>query len=308
MTEPPGDRHAIPFVDAHIHLWDLDRLSYPWLTPPFSDEGVAGSVAPIARTYLPDDYRAETARWNVVGAVHVDAGAAPADALAETQWLQGIADEPGGQGLPNAIVAFVALDSPDAERLIEQHGAYRNVRGVRHIVNWHANPFYSYTPLDLLTKPAWEKGYSALGRHGLSFDLQAYPAQIEAAARIARRNPDVPVILNHAGMPLMREPDGWADWRRSVRHLAALPHASAKISGFGIMDHGWTVESIRPYVLETIELFGVDRCMFASDFPTDRLYAGLDQVLDAYHAIVADFTFAEREALFASNARRIYRL
>lgn len=302
------DPHAIPFLDAHIHLWDLDRLSYPWLTPPFADDGVAGSVEPIAKTYLPADYRAETARWTVVGAVHVDAGAAPADALAETRWLQEMADAPAGDGLPSAIVAHVPLAAPEAERLIAEHAAHPRVRGVRHIVNWHADPFYSYTSLDLLASPAWERGYAALGRHGLSFDLQAYPAQLDTAASIARRNPDVPVILNHAGMPLVNEAGGQAEWRRTMRHLAAVPHASAKISGFGIIDHDWTVESIRPYVLETIEMFGTDRCMFASDLPTDRLYADIDRVLDAYHAIVADFTRAEREALFADNARRIYRL
>ena len=102
MTHAVDDT-AIPFVDAHIHLWDLARLRYPWLTPPFADDGPNGSVEPIASTYLPADYRREMARWNVVGAVHVDAGADPADALAETEWLEGLAE---ADGLPTGIVAF----------------------------------------------------------------------------------------------------------------------------------------------------------------------------------------------------------
>ncbi len=298
--------HDIPFLDAHLHLWDLDHLSYPWLTPPFSDGGVAGSVEAIATSYRPDDYRAETTRWNVIGAVHVDAGAVAEDALAETRWLQALADE--GDGLPQAIVAYVPLDAPDAAELIAQHAQYANVRGVRQIVNWHANPFYSYTPLNLLADPAWERGYAALARHGLSFDLQAYPGQIDTAARIALRNPDVPMILNHAGMPLVHEPDGYAQWRRNMRKLAEVPHASVKLSGFGIVDHAWTIDSIRPYVLEAIEMFGTDRCMLASDFPTDRLYADLDRVLGAYHAILSDFSDDEKRALFAGNAARLYRI
>jgi len=71
----------VPFVDAHVHLWDLGRPRYPWLTPPFAVDGPNGSVEAIACTYLPAEYRAEMARWNVVGAVHVDAGAHPDDAL-----------------------------------------------------------------------------------------------------------------------------------------------------------------------------------------------------------------------------------
>jgi len=70
----------------------------------------------------------------------------------------------------------------------------------------------------------------------------------------------------------------------------------------------WTIEQMRSYVLETIELFGTDRAMFASDFPTDKLFGGFDQHLDAYNAIVADFSDDERRALFAGNANRLYRL
>ena len=61
----------IPFVDAHIHLWDLNHIRYDWLSPPFSDEGPNGSVEAIAQDYGVAQYRADLARWNVVGAVHV---------------------------------------------------------------------------------------------------------------------------------------------------------------------------------------------------------------------------------------------
>ena len=57
---------ALPFVDAHIHLWDLTRIRYPWLTPPFDDNGPNGSVEAIAHTYLLDDYLADAKAWNVV--------------------------------------------------------------------------------------------------------------------------------------------------------------------------------------------------------------------------------------------------
>src|SRR3546814_17248063 len=75
----------MPFVDAHVHLWDLSRLHYPWLTPPFADDGPNGSVEAIARNYLLDDYLADAARWNVVGLVHIDAGADASAAIAETE-------------------------------------------------------------------------------------------------------------------------------------------------------------------------------------------------------------------------------
>lgn len=292
----------LPFVDAHVHLWQLDRLRYPWLTPPFDDDGPNGSVAAIARDYTLADYRMELGDWDVRGIVHVDAGAHPQDALAETRWLQGVAD---AEGMPNAIVAFADLSDPHVGDLLAAHAAHPNVRGIRHIVNWHADPRRSYTPRDVTRDDAWARGFAQLARHGLGFDLQAYPGQFPALASLIARHPEVPVIVNHLGMAV---PGEWDAWRAGMRALATLPNVAVKISGVGFTMRPWSVAGIRPYVLEAIALFGTDRAMVASDLPTDRLFGTVADHLDAYAAITADFTDAERRALFAGNADRIYRL
>lgn len=300
-----GDDTAIPFVDAHIHLWDLTRLRYPWLTPPFADDGPNGSVEPIASTYLPADYRREMARWNVVGAVHVDAGAAPADALAETEWLEGLAE---ADGLPTGIVAFAALDDPEVETVLAAHARHPRVRGIRHIVNWHADPQRSYTPRDVTQDDAWQRGFAALARHGLSFDLQCYPGQMPAMAALAARHPEVPVIVNHAGMAVLSDADGHDEWRRGLTALAACPQVAVKLSGFGFARRDWDAAFVRDTVRTVIDLFGPERAMVASDLPTDRLFGAIDAQMEACHAAVIDLGDSDRRALFAGNANRIYRL
>ena len=297
MTERP------PFVDAHVHLWDLSHIRYPWLMPPFAEDGPNGSVEPIAKDYGLDDYLADARGWDVRGIVHVDAGADPTDALKETDWLQAMAD---ARGRPSAIVAFAALDDPEVEALLAAHAERRSVRGIRHIVNWHPDPARTYTPRDVTGDEAWAAGFALLGKYGLSFDLQAYPGQFPGLAPLLERHPEVPVMINHAGM--MVGESGRGEWRAGMRALAAIPHVAVKISGIGFTFRPWTIEQMRSYVLETIELFGTDRAMFASDFPTDKLFGEFDQHLDAYNAIVADFSDDERRALFAGNANRLYRL
>jgi predicted TIM-barrel fold metal-dependent hydrolase len=292
----------LPFVDAHVHLWDLDRIAYPWLTPPFSDDGPNGSVEGIARTYLLDDYLADASGWDVRGIVHVDAGAEPAAALAETEWLQGIAD---ARGMPNAIVAFAALDDPDVESLLAAHAAHENVRGIRHIVNWHADPRRTYSPRDVTQNEAWQRGFALLGAYQLSFDLQAYPGQFPALAKLIARHPEVQVIVNHSGMAV---PGEWDEWRSGMTALAALPNVATKLSGMGFTHRPWRLDQIRPYLLEAIELFGTDRAMFASDFPTDKLFGSFAGHLDAYADVTSDFGEHERRALWGRNADRIYRL
>jgi predicted TIM-barrel fold metal-dependent hydrolase len=295
----------LPFIDAHVHLWDLKRIRYPWLMPPFGDDGPNGSVEPIARTYLLPDYLADADGWDVRGIVHIDAGAVPEAALDETDWLQDMAD---AEGMPNAIIAFAALDDPGVETLLKAHVQRKNVRGIRHIVNWHADPGRTYTPRDVTRDEAWQRGFSLLGKYGLSFDLQAYPAQFPGLAELIERHPEVPVIVNHCGMMVPGDPDGRAEWRAEMKALAGLANVSVKISGIGFAYRPWNLEQARGYVRDTIDIFGTHRAMIASDVPTDKLFGSFDRHLQAYRTITADLTPPEQRALFAGNANRIYRL
>jgi len=294
-----------PFIDPHVHLWNLSHIRYPWLMPPFNEDGPNGSVEPIASDYGLDDYLADAGDWDVRGIVHIDAGAHPDDALRETEWLQAMADR---SGMPNGIIAFAALESPTLEGLLGAHVAHPNVRGIRHIVNWHPDPQRSYSPADITTSDEWMRGFGLLAKYGLSFDLQAYPGQLAHLAGLIAKHPDIQVIIDHTGMAIPGDAHGWAVWRNGLAALAALPNVAVKISGMGFTWRPWNIDQARPYVLETIDLFGADRAMFASNFPTDRLFGSFDRHLGAYDAITFDFSADERLALFAGNANRLYRL
>lgn len=290
------------FVDAHVHLWKLDHLRYPWLTGPFDANGPNGSVEPIAHDYLPDDYRKDAAGYNVVKAVHIDAGAHPDDAIGETRWLQNLADH---DGFPSAIVAYAALNDLNLDAHLAEYVQSPNVRGIRHILNWHPDPARTYTPKNLFDDPQLATGYALLAKHNLSFDLQIYPNQMQAAYQLAKNQDDIPLILNHMGMPVDADR---TQWRAGMQALAQLPQAAVKISGFGFFDRQWTTESVRPLVLDVIAWFGADRVLFASDFPTDKLFNSYGRALDAYDAITQDFTTSERDNMFGQNAERIYRI
>lgn len=293
-------------VDPHVHLWDLSRDRYAWLQDEPLPNNPAGDMSPIAhRNYLLQDYRADTEGWRVDKIVHVECGMPRSRQLAETEWLEGLADTVGA---PQGIVAGADLLDPELDALLDAHAAHPRVRGVRQIVCWHADPLKTYQPRDLLPDPTWVRGLGKLARHGLSFDLQLYPGQMATAAIIAARNPDVPLIVNHAGLPTDRNADGMARWRQGLRLLAAQPQVSIKISGLGITDRAWSVDSIRPIVLECIEAFGVERCMFASDFPVEKVHGSFDAFFSAFSAVTADFTDDERDRLFARNAEAIYRI
>lgn len=292
------------FVDAHMHMWDLDLIKYPWLSPPFV-EGPAGVTESIAHNYGLKDYQAESAKWNVRAIVHVEAGAAAGDALRETEWLQASSDV---TGLPQAIVAFAALNDPRIESLLEAQAAHKNVRGIRHIVGWHPNPRISYSARDLTGDPQWQAGFSLLRKFDLSFDLQAYPSQFLNLAELIARHPETVVVLNHLGMPVLDDEDGQKLWITGTKELASLPNVFIKLSGVGFIHRSWTIEAIRPWLLRAIEFFGPQRCLLASDFPTDRLFGDFDTHLNAYMRILSEFSEDERDDICAGNAARVYRI
>jgi predicted TIM-barrel fold metal-dependent hydrolase len=295
-------------IDSHHHLWDLEANAYPWLqleTPPAI---FIGDVSPIMRPYRLDAFLTDSAGQGLVKSVHVEAGFDPGDPVGETRWLQALADE---HGFPHGIVAHARLNAGDVEDVLDAHRSFANVRGVRQIVMADADPRYALAESpDLLSQPGWRKGFALLEPRNLSFDLQLLPHQMADAAALARVFPDTRIVIDHAGLPLLHEAGGFDRWRQGMRVLAEHANVAVKLSGLGMIDHRWTVESVRPVVSTTIELFGVDRCMFASNFPVDSMYRSYAAWVGALEAITSDLglTGNEQDALFYRVAECWYRL
>ena len=291
-------------VDPHIHLWDLSTHHYPWLANP--QTSFVGDARDLQHDYLLADLLRDAEDIEVLKLVHVDANHDPADPVEETRWLQSVADK---DGMPNGIVAGADLSAENAEQVLEAHAAFANTRGIRQILNVHRNKLYDYVGRHYMREPQWRKHFALLRRFGMSFDLQLYPSQMEEAAQLAREHADTQFIVNHAGMFVDRNSThGYRAWREGMRMLAACPNVAVKLSGFAMFDHDWTIESLRPYVHETIDTFGSDRAMFASNFPVDRLFGTYTALWNAYARIVGDASDSEKQALFVGNAQRIYRI
>lgn len=296
----------LPIVDAHQHFWDPVRNYHPWLR----DEPMVpfryGDYSAIRTRFLPPDYLRETAGWNVVKTVYVETEWDPADPLGETRYVHELAQE---HGYPHAVVAQAWLHHADAAELLARQAAFPLVRSVRH------KPAAAAIPADArrgqaggMDDPRWREGYAALGRHGLMFDLQTPWWHLDAAAELARDFPATPLVLNHTGLPADRSPQGLAGWRAAMERLAREPNASCKISGLGLKGQPWRVQDNAPVIRDAIAIFGVERCMFASNFPVDKVVVGFDTLYRGFAAAVAHLPPWQQRALFHDNAVRIYRL
>ena len=288
-------------VDAHVHLMDLSTGLYPGFETPSTS--FIGNTAPICRSFCLSDLLSEAGSEIEIAKI-VNVEALPTDRLAESRFLQDVADT---TVFPIAIVAGADLSMSDAQQQLEAQTAFANLRGIRQILNQHPDASYNYMSRDYMADETWRRNFRLLEKFGLSFDMQLYPHQFEQAFEVIAENPTVQFVINHAGMYADRTLNGWRIWRDGMRRFAGFENVAVKISGLGMLDHRWTVESFRPYVFETLDAFGTTRALFASNFPVDRLFGTYIDTWSAFAAITADFSNDEKTALFSANAERIYR-
>ena len=314
---------GLPICDPHHHLWDHPDSRY-LLDELLADTGSGHNVVSTVFVECASMYRAE--------------GPEALRPVGETEFVNGIAamSASGGYGPTRAcagIVGFadLTLGSAVAEVLDAHLLASPRFRGIRHAAGWdasdsvrnsHTNPFEH-----LLLDERFRKGFAELARRGLSFDGWLYHPQIPELTDLARAFPDTTIIFDHFGGPLGigpyagRQTDIAAQWREDVAELARCENVVAKLGGIVMPVNGFgfhkrarppgsdeIVQATGDYHRHAIDVFGVERCMFESNFPVDKQSCSYAVLWNAFKKLVADASPAEKAALFHDTAARVYRL
>ena len=289
-------------IDAHHHFWDPQKNYHPWLCDAEPIAFRYGDYSALRRPYLATDYLADTRNYTVDGSVYIETEWDPRDFGGETAYVETLRVS----GLPSVAVMAARLDEPDVQALLEQHAAYAFVRGIRH--KPRANASARDAAAGGMMDAAWRQGFALLHRYGLSFDLQTPWWHMKEATDLAHAFPETSIIINHAGLPADRSDEALAAWTGAMGQVATCENVTIKISGIGQPKQRWTAEANRRIVLTLIDLFGPERCMFASNFPVDSLCGSFDAIFSGFEAITSHMSEAERDALFRTNSIRIYRI
>jgi predicted TIM-barrel fold metal-dependent hydrolase len=215
------------------------------------------------------------------------------------------------------------------ETMLEVSGG--RLRGIRNPLAWHESPEVSSSPVtpprDLMLDSAFQRGVKTLARFGLSLDAWVYHTQLGELYELARAAADVTVVIDHFGGPVGVGPNEgkreqvFADWKRGLARLATLPNTRIKIGGAGMSVFGFDfarrdlppssedlAAAWRPYFDTCIELFGVERCMFESNFPVDKGMFSYGIVWNVFKRLAGPMTPHEKTALFSKTAAATYRL
>jgi predicted TIM-barrel fold metal-dependent hydrolase len=337
----------LPIVDPHHHLWLIPEAALAVGNhDSVMSAGMASTMRAYAR-YLFDDLMADiTAGHNIRATVFVEAhamykttGPEELRSLGEVEYVNGVAAM-GASGLFGdikvcaGIVGSIDLRLGDrAKDILLAHvaaggGRYRGIRppGIAFDEDKSILGFANNAP-GALANSQFRAGFKHLAPLGLSCDVWMMHPQIPDLIDLARAFPETQIILDHVGTPLNvgrhagRAQERFDAWRQNVRALAQCPNVAMKLGGLGMPISGLAsvtaaapasseqlAREWAPYMETCIEVFGVDRCMFESNFPPDACATPYPIVWNAFKRIAAKASPTEKQALFSGTAKRIYKL
>jgi len=318
----------LPIVDPHHHLWDFRK----------------GSVQ--ARYFLHEMLDDMSGGHNIRSTVFIECGTmfrnSGPDAfkcVGETEFVKGIAamsesGEYGDTRVAAGIVGTVDLKLGDISGdVLDAHieAASGRFRGIRLGALWHEHDIIrnhrTNPPEHLLLRDDFRTGFKHLAPRNLTFEAWVCHEQIPDVTNLARAFPETTIILDHFGGPLAigpyagREDEVFEIWKGYVNELATCPNVMAKLGGLNMDINGYHWEdrdlppssqelsdATRRYFDHMIETFGVERCMFESNFPVDKLSCSYTTLWNSFKVMTRDHSASERAALFHDTAARVYRL
>jgi L-fuconolactonase len=313
---------GLPICDPHHHFFNSPDFHY----------------------WLPDLVLDIKTGHNIVSTVYVDArlgylqdGPEDLKPVGEIECVDSLVAnnrQSAGINIGAAIIGHADLKLGDRVKpVLEAHIAASpdRFRGIRIIACWDSSPActrdINASQGGLLLDTAFRRGLACLKEYNLSLDVTLFHPQIPELVDLARAFPDTTIILDHTGGPLGAGPyadnptEVFRNWQKNMAELAGCSNVYVKIGGLAmeIYAYGLTrqpkpinsitlAEIIKPYCLWCIEKFGVNRCMFESNFPIDKQQLAYAVLWNAFKRITKDFSTAERQALFHDAAFKAYRI
>jgi len=308
-------------VDPHHHLWL--RNGYSYLMPEFAaDLGSGHKVVATVFAECHSMYRKDGPEQEL--------------SLGETEFVRGQAamSDSGQYGPTRACQAlFGNVDltlGADVSVLLEKHidisgGRFR---GVRYSTGWDrderiqnvvANP-------NMLVDARVITASRALVEQNLSLDCWLYHPQLKEVAQLADALPDLRIILNHVGSPILGGPNRgkvdevFADWREQIQMVAKRQNVFVKLGALPIRMPGFdgdrklppgseeVAAAWKPWLHACIDAFGSSRSMFESNFPVQKRWCSYQVCWNAFKRIAAEFSLDEKKDLFGGAAARAYNL
>ncbi|XP_061165244.1 L-fucono-1,5-lactonase-like [Saccostrea echinata] len=282
-----SDLYEIDCVDSHFHIWDLKKFQYPW--PTSAEEA-------IFQNFSPHDLETNLTKTPVRHAVFIQCLNGTPD---EAKWVISQAEK---YPFIKGVVAGIDLTSPKLPEVLDDMQKYALFKGVRHILEMEKPDWIIRE--DVLT------GLKVLEEREIPYDLLLRPPHLKYIPSVVSKFPRLKFVVDHIAMPYVKDKkiDGW---REEIAEIAKYSNVYCKLSG--LVTEGdwncWKAEDFQPYIDHVLACFGIDRCMFGSDWPVCNLAkADYKTVFDLLQSLLSSMTFEDKKKIFKLNAANFYKL
>ena len=289
---------TISILDTHMHLWDFKHpeMKWVWLAPDFVHPILGNIDAIKSEAFVIDDLWAEARFSDICGFVHVQAAIGSPNPVTETVWLTEMAKR---SPVPMRLIGDSPLGDKSAPAQLAQHLESPLFVGIR---DFNAEVLLAKGDID----SQYEESLKILSKNNLVFDLDCEWPNMKAALALARRHPELKIVLEHLGFPRKRDDEYFANWKMGMKELAKAPNVTVKISGLPMTDPHFTKESLRKWSEACVEIFTPARCVLGSNWPVDRLYVSYSVIIDFMRDYISSLSHLEQEAISNSNAKKLY--
>ncbi|MDQ0338324.1 L-fuconolactonase [Caldalkalibacillus uzonensis] len=274
-------------IDAHQHFWKLERGDYFWLTPELEE---------IYRDFLPQDLKSHLERCGIEKTIVVQA----TSTVEETEFLLSLYAE---TDFIAGVVGWLDLESETFPQDFDRYRQRQGFVGIRPMLQDLADDKW-------ILRPQVVENISRLVENDFPIDLLIYPRHLPVIKALLQRFPRLRAVIDHLAKPNIAKQE-MHPWQEHLAEIANYPNVMCKLSGMITeADHQkWAPDDLRPYVSHALEVFGVERVMFGSDWPVCLLAGQYEEVYQALAAnLPASLSAKEADKIFGQNAMRFYKL
>jgi L-fuconolactonase len=277
-----------PIVDSHFHIWNKDKLRYPWL----DNRGV------LNQNYLIEDYNRACGGYQIEKMVYVEVTST--DYRKEVQWVCSVAKE---DPRLQAVVSWAPLDKGDAATAqLDELARNPLVRGIRRMIQKEPD-------IEFCLRPDFIKGVNLLSRYGLIYDMGVLPFQLENVIKFVRQCPNIPFVIEHIAQPDIKG-GMFEPWAELIKEISRMPNVHCKMSGLITKAdwERWKKEDLKPYVDHVMACFGLDRIMYGSDWPPINQVTTIPIWIETLDWALGEISVDQRRKIFHDNAVKFYGL
>lgn len=272
-------------IDSHQHFWQFNLQRDSWITE---------EMSVLKSDFLPEDLQPLLQKHQFDGCVAVQADSSEK----ETEFLLSLAKE---TRFIKGVIGWLDLCSDRIDERLEHFSKYKELKGVRHIVQAEKK--------DFMLRKDFRNGISLLEKHNLTYDILIFPHQLEEAILLVEKHPKQKFIIDHCAKPFIKDKK-IKTWQKHIEKISRFENVACKVSGLTTEANWktWNQDEMKPYLDVVFNTFGCKRTLFGSDWPVSLLAGNYSKNLHLIEDYIQQFSKKEHQQIMGLNAKNWYNL